>query len=941
MFTIPCVCNDLQFLIRISISDADFGLNYLPLQTILNLSMQTQSYISNADPNYIDQLYQQYQADQQSVDFGWQKFFEGFDLGTGKALQNGSTALSDDVLKEINVLNLINAYRLRGHLFTHTNPVRDRRNYTPTLAIENYGLVAADLEKSFNAGQELGLGSAKLKDIINYLEETYCKHIGVEYMYITDPNRVSWLKNRVESNKNQPNLSAEEKKQALNKLNQATVFENFLHTKFIGQKRFSLEGLECLIPCLDTVIDYGSKTGVEHFFLGMAHRGRLNVLANIFNKTYTEIFQEFEGKVFQGLDIEGDVKYHLGYHRTIKSTEGKDVKITLSPNPSHLEAVAPVVKGVARANMDDDYQGEFKKIAPIIIHGDAAVAGQGIIYEVLQMSGLEAYKVGGSIHIVTNNQIGFTTNYTDGRTSIYCTDVAKVTKCPVFHVNADNVEAVIHVIKIAMDYRQAFNEDIFIDLLGYRKYGHNEGDEPRFTQPILYKAIKNHPNPREIYKAELLARGEIDANIAQEMEDSFKKLLQEKFDESKKEDALKAVEKEIGKWKNFDKPNLENIFKITKSNVKAKDFTDLAKAINTIPEDNLPISKVQKIFSDRLDMIKNDNYDWAMGELMAYATLIKEGYAVRMSGQDCERGTFSHRHAVVKKEDSEKEYVPLANVGKATQFQIYNSLLSEYAVLGFEYGYSTVNPNVLTIWEAQFGDFGNGAQIVIDQFISSAEAKWGKYSGLVMMLPHGYEGQGPEHSSARLERFLQLSANNNMQVMNVSTPANYFHALRRQLLRPDVRLPLIFMTPKSLLRHPMCVSKLADFTSSNFQEIIDDVEINAAKAKKVLLCSGKIYYDLLARRAELKNKDTAIVRIEQLYPLAEKQLDSIKNKYANAKFIWVQEEPKNMGAYTFLMRYDFFEGIKCISRKSSASPATGFKKVHDAEQEAILEAAFS
>jgi 2-oxoglutarate dehydrogenase E1 component len=902
--------------------------------------MQTQSYISNTDPNYIDQLYNQYQHDKTSVDYGWQKFFEGFDLGTGKALQEGNLKVSDDMLKEINVLNLISAYRERGHLFTKTNPVRQRRTYTPTLDPKNYNLETSDLDKKFNAGHEIGIGNVPLKDIIQTLEDTYCDHIGVEYVYISDPERVAWLQERLETNKNQPQLSQEEKRHALHKLNQATVFENFLHTKYIGQKRFSLEGLECLIPCLDTVIEYGASKGVKHFFLGMAHRGRLNVLANIFNKTYTEIFKEFEGKVFQDSSFEGDVKYHLGYHREIKTDGNKNVKLTLSPNPSHLEAVGPVVKGIARANLATDYNDDTHQIAPILMHGDAAISGQGVLYELLQMSGLDAYNVGGCIHIVTNNQIGFTTNYQDGRTSIYCTDVAKITKCPVFHVNGDDVEAVIHVIKLAMDYRQKFNDDIFIDLLGYRKYGHNEGDEPRFTQPILYKAIKSHLNPREIYKNTLLERGDIDAEIAKEMELSFKKLLQDKLDEAKNDNNPSKAPKETGKWSKFVKPTHDKIAVKVKTNISAPKLTELAKKINTIPEDNLPIKKTQKIFEDRLKMVKEDRLDWAMGELLAYASLIDEGHSIRMSGQDCERGTFSHRHAVIKKEDSEKEYIPLANIKEQDQFQIYNSLLSEYAVLGFEYGYSTVDPNTMTIWEAQFGDFGNGAQIVIDQFISSAEAKWGKYSGLVMLLPHGYEGQGPEHSSARLERFLQLSANCNMQVMNVSTPANYFHALRRQLKMKNIRLPLVFMTPKSLLRHPQCVSTRTDFTQGGFQEIIDDSSAVAKTTKRVLMCSGKIYYDLLARKVELKDKKTAIVRIEQIYPLAESQLEKIEKKYKGAEFIWVQEEPKNMGAYTFLMRYELFNGIRCIARKSSASPATGFKKVHEFEQEAILEEAF-
>jgi 2-oxoglutarate dehydrogenase E1 component len=903
--------------------------------------MQTQSYISNADINYIDQLYEQYTQDKESVDYGWQKFFEGFELGTGKSLKDSGVELSEDAFKEINVLNLINAYRTRGHLFTKTNPVRQRRTYVPTLDIANFGLSKADLNTKFNAGQELGLGTSTLKNIIEVLEKTYCQHIGVEYLYINDPKRVEWLKNRLEKDHNQPKLSAEEKKQALHKLNQATVFENFLHTKYIGQKRFSLEGLECLIPCLDTVIEYGASKGVEHFFLGMAHRGRLNVLANIFNKTYKEIFQEFEGKVFQDDDFEGDVKYHLGYHRELKTDNDKNVKLTLSPNPSHLEAVGPVVKGMARANLDQDYQGDNGKIAPIIIHGDAAIAGQGVVYELVQMSDLDGYDVGGLIHLVTNNQIGFTTNYQDGRTSIYCTDVAKVTKCPVFHVNADDIEAVIHVIKLAMDYRQEFKDDIFIDLLGYRKYGHNEGDEPRFTQPILYKAIKKHPNPREIYKNILLERGELDAQIAKDMEIDFKRLLQEKLDEAKSDAQLAKTQKEIGKWKGFERPSDATVFKTYPTKVAKAKLEKLAKQINSIPEDNLPIKKIQKIFDDRLSMVKEDRLDWAMGELLAYASLIDEGHHVRMSGQDCERGTFSHRHAVIKKEDSEKEYVPLANIKEQDQFQIYNSLLSEYAVLGFEYGYSTVNPKNLTIWEAQFGDFGNGAQIVVDQFISSAEAKWGKFSGLVMMMPHGYEGQGPEHSSARLERFLQLSANYNMQVMNVSTPANYFHALRRQVKMTKVRMPLIFMTPKSLLRHPKCVSALSDFSTGSFQEIIDDSSADVKKVKRVLMCSGKIYYDLLAKKEELKDTKTAIVRIEQIYPLAEKQLQAIEKKYQGAEFIWVQEEPKNMGAYTFLMRYDLFRNIRCICRKSSASPATGFKTVHEREQDAILTEAFA
>ncbi len=902
--------------------------------------MLSNSYLSNADVNYIDDLYKQYQSDKSSVDFGWQKFFEGFDLGAGKSMP-GTQAISEDALKEINVLNLINAYRTRGHLFTKTNPVRERRKYSPTLDLGNYGLSDSDLETTFNAGHELGLGSAKLKDIVAHLKSTYCESIGAEYMHIGDPVRTEWLRNLMETTRNQPMLSIEEKKQCLNKLNQATAFENFLHTKFIGQKRFSLEGLECLIPALDSVIHYGAELGVGEFVMGMAHRGRLNVLANIFNKSYSDIFSEFEGKVFQNEQFEGDVKYHLGYSTIAKTPSGKEVKLKLSPNPSHLEAVNPVVKGMARAKLDHIYGNDINKICAILIHGDAAIAGQGIVYEVVQMSGLEANRIGGTIHIVTNNQIGFTTNYTDSRTSIYCTDVAKTTNCPVFHVNGDDVEAVVHTIKMAMAYRNKFNSDIFIDLLGYRKYGHNEGDEPRFTQPLLYKIISTHPNPRELYKEKLISRGEIDAEIAREMEEQFKQLLQVTLDDVKQNKAPESKLRIDDIWKDFHFPLPQDFESKAKTGVDKKKWVELAKAINQIPESNLPIKKVQQLYEGRLKMIAEDSYDWAMGELMAYATLLDEGHSVRLAGQDVERGTFSHRHALLKKEDSEAEYIPLQNIRQGQgQFNIYNSLLSEYAELGFEYGYSTSTPNHLTIWEAQFGDFANGAQIMIDQFIASAGTKWGQYSGLVMMLPHGYEGQGPEHSSARLERFLQLSANLNMQVVYCSTPANYFHALRRQLKR-DFRIPLIAMTPKSLLRHPKCVSKAEDFTNGHFMELIPDTYADAKKVKRVLLCTGKIYYELLEKQEAGKRKDIAIVRLEQLYPLPEKQLNDLYAQYSKAEFCWVQEEPRNMGTWMHLGRYDLPFALKYIGRRSSASPASGFKKTHDKEQQAILDAAFA
>ena len=898
------------------------------------------SYIHNADPSAIDHLYQQYQNDKESVDFGWRKFFEGFDLGSEKYATGG--AVSEDAVNEIKVLNLIHGYRQRGHLFSKTNPIRQRRNYTPTLQIETFGLNSEHLSKTFNAGIELGMGPAKLSDIIAKLEKTYCNSIGCEFSYIRDPKRRQWLQDRFEQTENVPQLSVNEKRHFLEKINQATVFENFLHKKYIGQKRFSLEGLEALIPALDAVIQYGAELNVEEFVIGMAHRGRLNVLANIFNKTYSQIFSEFEGKVFQGGDFddfEGDVKYHLGYSTDVITATEKKVHLRLADNPSHLEAVNPIVKGLVRAKLDTKYNGDVDKICPILIHGDAAIAGQGIMYEIVQMSGLDAYYVGGTMHIVTNNQIGFTTNYLDARTSTYCTDVAKVTLCPVLHVNADDIEAVVHAVKLAMAYRNEFNSDIFIDLLGYRKYGHNEGDEPRFTQPDLYKLIDKHPNPREVYKNQLMARGEIDAAIATEMEAKFKDLLQEKLEDARGE-FVPETSVIPNTWEGYQHANQKSIKEKANTAVSLKNIKDIGQKISHIPESQAPIKKVQSLFNDRAKMIDNGQIDWAMGELLAYGTLLSEGHNVRLVGQDVERGTFSHRHAVVKSEDGQTEYAPLQHLSeKQGRFSVYNSLLSEYAALGFEYGYSSTTPKDLTLWEAQFGDFANGAQIIIDQFIASAEAKWSKFSGLTLLLPHGYEGQGPEHSSARPERFLQLCAGSNMQVLNCTTPANLFHALRRQLKR-NFSIPLVIMTPKSLLRHPKCVSALEELSKGSFQEIIVDNDV-AKNARKVLFCSGKIYYDLLAYREENNINDVAIIRIEQLYPLPEWLLADVFKQYQGADFAWVQEEPMNQGAWLHLHRYEFPVKLGYYGRRSSASPATGFKKVHDREQAEIVANAFS
>ncbi|MDF2437411.1 MAG: 2-oxoglutarate dehydrogenase component [Bacteroidota bacterium] len=902
------------------------------------------SFLGNGDVVAMEELFQQYLKDNNSVEQDWRHFFAGFEFARKNYEDSGE--IPQNVKKEFDVLNLVNAYRTRGHLFTKTNPVRERRQYFPNLAIENFGLSSSDLETTFQAGTQIGIGAAKLKDIIAHLEQTYCQSIGAEYMYIRTPEVIKWLQEKMESSKNTPKFSIDEKKVILNKLNQAVVFENFLHTKFVGQKRFSLEGAEATIPALDAVCEKGADLGIEDFVIGMAHRGRLNVLANILNKTYKDIFTEFEGRPSEDSVFDGDVKYHMGYSSDQKSNNGKQVHLSLTPNPSHLEAVDPVVEGIARAKIDTLHKGDFKKVCPILIHGDAALAGQGIVYEVLQMSQLDGFKTGGTIHVVINNQVGFTTNYLDARSSTYCTDVAKTVLSPVFHVNGDDVEALVYTAQLAMEFRQTFQRDVFIDVLCYRKYGHNEGDEPRFTQPLLYKAIASHPNPREIYIKQLQAEGSIAADLAKEMETSFKNLLQEKLDEAKQTEKAKITSFLEGQWKGLKMADANAFDQSPDTSVDKKSFLDIAKKTVELPKDKKFFNKIQKLFDDRAAMITNDNYDWAMGELMAYATLMNEGHNVRFSGQDVERGTFSHRHAIVKVEDSEDEYTPLNNFGAKGKLSIYNSLLSEYGVLGFEFGYSMSTPSALTIWEAQFGDFFNGAQIIIDQFITSAEAKWRRMNGLVMLLPHGYEGMGPEHSSARMERFLQQCAGNNMQVVNCTTPANQFHVLRRQIKR-DFRKPLICFTPKKLLRYPSCVSSVKDFTTGGFQEVIDDSSATAKAVKKVVFCSGKVYYDLIEAKEKAASDDVAIVRIEQLYPFPAKQLKTILDKYKGAsEHIWAQEEPENMGAWAHMMRmftkYSETENVKLkyIGRAENASPATGFSKSHAEQQQGILDKIF-
>lgn len=900
------------------------------------------SYISNGDVNAIEELYNQYLTDVNSVEEGWRTFFEGFEFARKNFDLEAGGKIPENVQKEFRVLNLINGYRSRGHLFTKTNPVRARRKYSPTLDIENFGLDQSDLNTTFQAGEEIGIGPSTLKDIISHLEETYCESIGIEYTYIRHPNRVEYLRNKIEL-KNRLVLSKDQKKHVLHKLNQASVFEQFLHKKFVGQKRFSLEGGEAIIPALDAVIERAADIGVKEFVMGMAHRGRLNVLANIFNKTYESIFSEFEGKEYEDALFDGDVKYHLGYSAETITDGGKSVKMTLAPNPSHLEAVNPVVEGISRAKLDHNLDGNLNEIVPILVHGDAAIAGQGIVYEVIQMAQLDGYRTGGTIHIVINNQVGFTTNYLDARSSTYCTDVGKTTLCPVFHVNGDDVEAVVQAMQIALEYRQEFNRDVFIDLLCYRKYGHNEGDEPKFTQPQLYKIISKHPSPREIYLEKLVSEGVMSKAEGQEMKKEFDDMLQERLEEAKQIEKAKITDFLAEEWQGFRQASEEDFDLSPETGVDKKVLLELADKITSLPDGKNYFRKIVKLFNDRKAMVEGDKLDWGMGELLAYASLLNEGHPVRLSGQDVERGTFSHRHAVVKTEDTEEEVIPLNLISEdQAKFDVYNSFLSEYGVLGFDYGYAFSTPHGLTIWEAQFGDFNNGAQIMIDQYISAAEDKWHTQNGLVMLLPHGYEGQGSEHSSGRMERFLQLCGDLNLQITNCTTPANFFHLLRRQLKR-DFRKPLVVFTPKKLLRYPKAVSTMDELVTGKFEEVIDDASVSASDVDTVVLCSGKFYYDILERKeADNSGENIAVVRVEQLYPVPTKQLDALVEKYgADKKYIWAQEEPENMGAWSHMLRKWRTVNLDAVTRMESASPATGSPKVHANRHNAILDAIMS
>ncbi|MDR3714352.1 MAG: 2-oxoglutarate dehydrogenase E1 component [Puia sp.] len=949
--------------------------------------MKDFSFITNSHPAYIEGLYQDFVKNPEAVDPDFRKFFEGFDFavtqgkaaggaangssntaaatganGSANGTANGSAyatagvkaggdtvtyATTDGVdwKKELGAYRLILGYRNKGHLIAKTNPIRQRKDRGANLDLAFFGFSEADLKKSFFAGNLIGLGTTSLENILQHLQKTYASHVGIEFKYISDQKKIDWLTTEMEKKFLNP-LSLEKKRRILEKLNQGVMFEKFLHTKYIGQKRFSLEGGETTIPALDTIINTAADNGVQEVVIGMAHRGRLNVLANIMGKTYEQIFSEFEGtaKLDQTMGS-GDVKYHMGYGSEVQSSSDKTVHLKLMPNPSHLEAVDPVVVGFARAKADVLYESDFDKILPILIHGDASVAGQGIVYEVLQMSELKGYNTGGTIHFVINNQIGFTTDFDDARSSDYCTSLAAAIHAPVLHVNGDDAEAVVKCAEIATRYRQDFNSDIFIDMVCYRRHGHNEGDDPKFTQPLLYALIDQHPNPREVYTQFLMENGEGDAKeLAREMEKKFWGDLQERLDEVKQHPLPYKYQQPELSWRSLRKATAADFDQSPVTAISEADFRKVFDAIMKWPDGFKPLRKVEKILQDKVKLFNDENkVDWATGELLAYGSLLLAGKDVRMSGQDVQRGTFSHRHAVLLDENTDAAYNRLSRVPDAKgQFRIYNSLLSEYGVLGFEYGYALANPDALVLWEAQFGDFSNGAQTIIDQFIAAAEQKWQRMNGLTLLLPHGYEGQGPEHSSARMERFLQMCAELNMVVTNITSSANLFHAFRRQLTW-SFRKPLINFSPKANLRYPGTYSKMEDFTTGGFREIIDDsFADNPDQVKKVLFCSGKVYFDLAERQQKDGRKDVAIIRLEQLYPMPAGQLEALYRKYSKAvTWFWVQEEPLNMGPASYLQMNLKSINYGVISRQPSAATATGYAKVHAQEQAEIIDTAFS
>ncbi len=878
---------------------------------------------SNAE--YIDGLYQQYLKSPDTVENEWKRFFEGMEFSKDGGLSE----------KDLNVYRLIRAYRDYGHFEAQLNPLQNSNSKSEELSLTKYGLTDADLGQHF----EIGAYKGTLKEIVESLKRTYCGTLSVQVAE-TKPRIREWFINEMEKNLENHKISKEEKLNILRQVIITDSFENFLHTRYVGAKRFSVEGGDSLIPILEKIAGSGTKIGVEEITIGMAHRGRLNVLANFMGKGYGDIFSEFDGKAFDGIPgLDGDVKYHLGY-QSVKETANGPCAVSLAFNPSHLEAVNPVVQGIVRAKQRIRKDTEKrKKVVPVLIHGEAAFAGQGVVSEGFQMSQLKGYTVGGTVHIIIDNQVGFTADVVDTRSSPYSSDVAKTLLCPVIHVNGDDVEACVRAADIAIRFRQEFGHDVVINMTCYRRFGHNEGDEPAFTQPVMYAIIKNHPTLAEIYGAKLIAEKHIDEKgltaLTQEKMDNLQKILDEV---RKKPLTLKLMSFE-GLWKGFRRGELKDFDVPTNTKTDLKNLKKVGEVLTTFPKGFTPHSKIEKLVEQRKQMATGEKpVDWGMAELLCYGSLIHEGTSVRLSGQDCGRGTFTHRHSVFYDVKTGEPYTPLKTVNLEKEFCVYDSLLSEYGVLGFEYGNSISDPTFLTIWEAQFGDFMNGAQIIIDQFLVAGESKWYQMSGLVLLLPHGYEGQGPEHSSARLERFLQSCAQANIQVCNFTTPAQLFHALRRQVKR-DFRKPLVVMSPKSLLRHPKVVSTLEELSTGTFQEILLDPTVKDYKnVEQFVFCSGKVYYDLDDAREKAKVVGTdkvAVIRVEQLYPFPEKKIHELIKSSKKLKAItWLQEEPKNMGAYNVVAPW-FDHKVHYIGRDMRASPATGSPYKHAEEQKEI------
>lgn len=909
---------------------------------------------TRANSDLIEAAYAQWLDNPDAVDPTWRAFFQGFTLGNSfvapgskpsAAVATAAGVHVVDSYKQAQVLRYINAHRSHGHLEAHLDPLGEKPPAHPKLELGHFGLGDADLDETFTLTNFQGGGQKKLRDIQRAVKATYCGKIGVEYMHVQDHDAREWLQRRMESVENTPSFPPARQTRILRRLFKAELFEKFLHTKFVGQKRFSLEGGETMIAALDTIIEHCGDIGVEEVVMGMAHRGRLSVLTNILRKPFDVLFEQFsENYLPHTVAGDGDVKYHLGYESVLTSSTGKTVEVRLAANPSHLEIVNPVVEGKARARQRIRGDTERKRVCPLLIHGDAAFAGQGVVAETLNFSQLPGYRTGGTLHFVINNQIGFTTLPQDSRSTRYCTDVAKMIEAPVFHVNGDDPEAVCFVTSLALEFRCLFQRDAVVDMYCYRKHGHNEADEPAFTQPTLYKKIAAHPQISTLYTARLVAAGTHTQADADAIKAEYSAAMDASLEKAKQAELERKAAGEKGDP--FRESNA--VFQTgythapLPTGVSMQVLQGVVKGLTRLPDGFNANPKIKRLLDQRAAVLTGGPVDWAMGEALAFGSLLVEGTPVRLSGQDCERGTFSHRHAVLYDAETREKYVPLLNLAEGqARFCVYNSLLSEAAVLGFDYGYSLDYPQMLCIWEAQFGDFANGAQVVIDQFIVSGESKWQRVSGIVLLLPHGYEGQGPEHSSARLERFLQLCAEDNIQVCNITTPANYFHALRRQM-KSDLRKPLVVMSPKSLLRNPLAISKLEDFSSGSFQSIIDD-PIATAKPRRVILCSGKVYYDLHSYRVANGIEDVAIVRVEQLYPLNGEHLKSLAKRYAKADLVWCQEEPQNMGAWSFIapeLETLFSRKARYVGREAAASPAVGALALHKIELNAFLTDAF-